>query len=111
MFLDALFWLIVLHFIADYQLQTDFIAANKVPGRYQGWYFVMTAHAAVHGAAVAYVLSPLFGLAEFVSHWLIDTAKSKGFMGGNSLTALWIDQILHISLKLLWLGLFIGLQS
>jgi len=105
MFLDALFWLIVLHFIADYQLQSDFIAANKVPGSYQAWYFVMTAHAALHGAAVAYVLNPLFGLAEFISHWLIDTAKSKGYMGGSGIRALWIDQSLHIALKLLWLGL------
>ena len=107
MFLDALFWLIVLHFVVDYQLQSDFIAANKVPGRYSAWYFVMTAHSAAHGAAVAYVLNPLLGLAEFVSHWLIDTAKSKGLMGENDLKALWIDQSLHISLKLVWLALYL----
>ena len=101
---NDLFWLFALHFIADFQLQSDFIAANKVPGRHDGWPMIMTAHSACHGAAVAVVLGPVFGAAEFVSHWLIDYAKSQN-MFGSARTGMWVDQALHLALKLVWLGL------
>ncbi|MEL6662103.1 MAG: DUF3307 domain-containing protein [Pseudomonadota bacterium] len=104
MIFHDLFWLVALHFIADFQLQSDFIAANKIPGRYGGWPFVMTAHAACHGAAVAVILGPAFGAAEFVSHWLIDYAKSRSHFGDGR-TGMVIDQALHLALKLVWLGL------
>lgn len=104
MLFNDLFWLVALHFIMDYQLQSDFVAANKVPGRYVGWPWVLTAHAAAHGAAVAWVLDPVFGLAEFTLHWAVDYAKSKGLLGEGSRSIL-IDQSLHLGMKVLWLGL------
>lgn len=104
MLLNDLFWLVALHFIADFQLQTDFVAANKVPGHYHGWPWVMTAHAAAHGAAVAFVLDPIYGVAEFIVHWIIDYAKSKGLLGEGA-KSMFVDQALHISLKVLWLAL------
>lgn len=99
-----LFWLVTLHFIADFQLQSDFIAANKVPGRHPGWPWIMTAHAAAHGAVVAFILDPRFGVAEFVAHWIIDYAKTKGIFGDGRVS-MFVDQVIHISLKLVWLGL------
>ena len=81
MLFNDLFWLVALHFIVDFQLQSDFVAANKVPGNHDSWPWVLTAHAAAHGAAVALVLNPVFGFAEFVFHWGLDYAKSKGALG------------------------------
>ena len=108
MLFNDLFWLVALHFIVDFQLQSDFVAANKVPGNYVGWPWVLTAHAAAHGAAVAWVLNPIFGLAEFICHWGLDYAKSKGVLGHGSVGIV-IDQTLHIVLKFLWLGLSLAI--
>ena len=108
MLFNDLFWLVALHFIVDFQLQSDFVAANKVPGNYVGWPWVLTAHAAAHGAAVAWVLNPVFGLAEFICHWGLDYAKSKGVLGHGSVGIV-IDQTLHIALKFLWLGMSLAI--
>ena len=51
--LDQLFWLVVLHFIFDFQLQSDFIARNKSPGSGHVWPWVLSAHAAGHGTGAA----------------------------------------------------------
>ena len=106
MIFETLFWLIAFHFIADFQLQSDYVATNKIPGSNPAWSLVMTSHAAVHGVAVAYILNPLYGAAEFVTHWLIDTAKSTGIISECATKSLWIDQSLHIGLKIIWLWLF-----
>lgn len=98
--MTVLFWLVVGHFIADYPLQTDFVAKFKsrsaslaaVP-----WYYVMTGHAATHAAAVALATGNIWlGLAEFVAHWLIDAAKCEGW------TSIHTDQALHIVCKSAW---------
>ena len=107
--LDQLFWLVVLHFIFDFQLQSDFIARNKSPGSGHVWPWVLSAHATGHAAAVGFVLSPLFGLAEFAVHWLLDFVKARSDHPAKSekarAMAFHLDQALHIASKLLWLGL------
>ncbi|MEM1146821.1 MAG: DUF3307 domain-containing protein [Pseudomonadota bacterium] len=108
MLFNDLFWLVTLHFIVDFQLQSDFIAANKVPGSYSGWPWVLTAHAAAHGAAVALIINPIFGLAEFAFHWALDYTKAKGGLGQGAI-GIMVDQILHISLKFVWLGLSLAI--
>lgn len=101
--LSVLFWLLVGHFVADYPLQTDFVAKHKsrrnslaaVP-----WYYVLTGHAATHAAAVALATGlPTLGAVEFVAHWLIDWGKCEGRTGIHA------DQALHVACKLLWLAL------
>ena len=104
---DQLFWLVALHFVADFQLQSDFIAQNKSPGSNVNWPWVLSAHAAVHAAMVGFVLNPLFGLLEFITHWGLDYLKSKGAIGTGPFTFS-LDQSLHIGLKLVWLGLFLA---
>ncbi|MEL6285145.1 MAG: DUF3307 domain-containing protein [Pseudomonadota bacterium] len=100
---EQAFWLVALHFAADYHLQSDFVATSKVPGTGAIWPWVMTAHAALHGLFVALVLGPWLGLAEFVTHWLIDLAKSRGWLGTGS-NGFVIDQSLHLVLKGVWIA-------
>ena len=107
MVFEKLFWLVALHFIGDFQLQNDFIARNKAPGRSDVWPWVLGAHSAGHAVLVALVLGPVFGAAEFVAHWVCDYAKSMGWMGGGR-TAFYVDQALHIAVKLVWLGLWLA---
>ncbi len=98
------FWLFILHLIADFRLQSDFLARNKAPGSSPVWPWVLGAHAATHAAAVAIVLSPFYGVLEFVAHWLTDYAKSRGFLGREP-SAFHLDQALHLGVKGLWLAL------
>lgn len=60
----------------------------------------MTAHAAIHGLAVALLTgAALVGLIEGVVHALIDYCKCTGRITFTT------DQILHILCKGLWVGL------
>ncbi|MEM7766893.1 MAG: DUF3307 domain-containing protein [Pseudomonadota bacterium] len=104
------FWLVASHFVADFQLQSDFVARNKTPGAAIFWPWVMTAHAALHGALVALVLNPLFGLAEFLSHWAIDYGKARGWFGAGAISFN-VDQALHLVLKGVWLALYVALDQ
>ena len=110
---EVLFALLLGHAVADYPLQTDYIARFKnwnnasppPPGQKQQavWPYVMSAHAATHSAAVWIVTSSLtLAACEFVAHWLIDAAKCAGR------TDIHTDQALHVVCKVLWLALYVG---
>lgn len=106
----TLFGLLCGHAIADFMLQTPWVAQNKnrhaVPagydpdlhGRRQAiWPYVLTAHALTHGAAVYIVTgSALLGALETAAHWLIDFGKCERLYGIHS------DQWMHIGLKGVW---------
>jgi hypothetical protein len=102
--LVQLFWLVIGHFVADYTLQTDFIAQrkskwNSIPA--VPWYYVLTAHAATHAAAVGIITgSPLLAALELIWHWIIDHLKCMG------LTSIHIDQFLHVVCKIILTILF-----
>lgn len=105
---SVIFWLLVAHAVADYPLQSDWMA--KAKNRHQPlgyvpagqtpqaiWPWVLSAHAATHGGAVALATGSVeLGIAEFVLHWLIDAAKCE------NLTGIHTDQMLHIACKVLW---------
>lgn len=107
-----LFLLLAGHALCDYPLQSDFMAREKTPllptdpARIQPglksdllWFWVLSAHALVHGGCVALLTGSAFlGLAETLSHWFIDILKCIGK------TTLTTDQLLHVGCKLLWLG-------
>lgn len=100
-----LFLLIAFHFVCDYSLQSDFIAVGKNPANPQTngvpWYWIMTSHAFVHGAAVAILTqSVLLGLAEVVIHFVIDVGKCKKLINADQ------DQCLHLACKILWWATF-----
>ena len=117
MLLALLFFLVAVHALMDFALQTEMIAhckcrscdlplAKSVP-----WYYWLTAHAVLHGAAVGVVvrwfgfdwnLVAAFAIAETACHWIIDLAKCQGWFNIH------VDQTLHGTCKLVWWGLLAG---
>lgn len=71
---------LIKHFLADFLLQTDWMAAGK--DRPKGWLLPLAAHAGVHGAMTAAlflaVTPPLawLGIADMLIHGAIDRLKS-----------------------------------
>lgn len=98
------------HAIADFCLQTEFIATNKnrnaIPKGYDPklhgpqqtiWPYVLTAHALTHGVFVGAITGNWYlAMAETTAHWLIDFGKCEKRYGIHT------DQGLHILSKLLW---------
>ena len=109
--IEQLVLLLALHFVADFQLQSDYIAKNKSPGSGPQWPWVLTAHSAGHGIAVGFVLSPFWGVIEFVTHWLLDFTKARMNKANPSKKAVdasyHLDQWLHLLCKPVWIGLAI----
>jgi uncharacterized membrane protein (DUF485 family) len=108
-FIVGLWYMLCGHALMDYPLQTDFIAKNKCPGhgsRAVPWYYIMAAHAALHGMAVTSAiglsvgrLTPgtvLAGIYETVLHFFIDVLKCENCIGIH------VDQLLHVACKLTW---------
>lgn len=102
------------HAVADFALQSDWIAKNKnrhapAPAGYDVrlhgpqqtvWPYVLTSHALVHGLAVFLATgSYLLGMAETVMHWLIDFGKCERWYGIHA------DQFWHLVCKAVWLFL------
>lgn len=115
---DLLLWGIVLHLIADWLLQNDWMAENKQsPLHPAAW-----VHAGIHGCLFALI----FGWAAFpltVAHLLIDTRvpviwwsqfirqtpstifmvsnpktkKQVALMDVGTVVRIWVDQVFHIA--------------
>lgn len=111
--LEIAFWLLVGHAVADFGLQSDWMAQYKSrhnkdahvlsarPGLI--WIHVLGAHSMMHAGAVALATgSLLLGVLEFVAHFAIDYAKSEGKFGFHT------DQLLHLGCKVLWFILLFG---
>jgi hypothetical protein len=117
MLFALLFFLVAAHALMDYALQSETIAtckcrdcdspiAKSVP-----WYYWLTAHAFLHGAAVGAV-ARVFGcdwnavailaVAETTVHWVIDYGKCEKWYGIHA------DQLFHVACKLAWFGLIAG---
>ena len=113
-----LFFFLAGHALMDFSLQTDSIAickcrrANHPLQQAVPWYYWMTAHALLHGAAVGGVvwlgypgkwyLIVGFAVAETAIHWLIDFGKCEKLFGIHT------DQALHVLCKFVWWGLLAG---
>jgi hypothetical protein len=105
------FFLLAGHALMDYSLQNDSMAVCKcrksksplaisVP-----WYYWLTAHALLHGAAVGFIfrwmgfewhIVALFAAAETVVHWFVDFGKCENWY------SLLVDQAIHILCKIAW---------
>jgi hypothetical protein len=106
-----LFFFLAGHALVDFAAQSDRMAASKArrstptdPGA-APWYYWLTAHALLHGAAVGLVVKLFdygwynvvgFALAETAAHWAIDFGKVERLYGVH------IDQVLHILCKIAW---------
>lgn len=91
--------LIAAHFIGDTLLQPGRMSdAKRIDGDpVIPWWQALTAHGAVHGLLVWSVTGIWWlGLAEMLSHMLIDFHKGRGDLNA------WCDQALHIGLKIIW---------
>lgn len=92
--------LIGAHCYFDYAGQGDFMAKAKnltAPITDVPWWQVLSAHAAIHGAAVALITGIWWlALLEFVIHWNTDNLKCSGAISYNT------DQFIHIACKVVW---------
>ena len=87
------------HFLGDFGLQSDRMAAEKCRGQDATlpWQWWLTGHAAIHGLIVALLTGvPALGLAEWGAHTLIDYGKCQHRY------RIGVDQGLHLLCKLLW---------
>jgi hypothetical protein len=114
MLFALLFFLIAAHALMDYSLQNDAMAVCKCPkantplAASVPWYYWLTAHALLHGAAVGAVFRWMgfdwnvvaaLATAETVIHWFVDLGKCE------KLYPLYVDQSIHILCKLAWWAL------
>lgn len=108
------FGLVVAHAVCDTALQSDAMARGKNRRRssertskYQpAWFHWLTAHALIHGGAVALVTGVWWlGAAEAVAHALIDFNKCEDRYGMTT------DQLLHYGCKALWLTIAVAIKA
>lgn len=112
------------HAVADYGLQSSYMAEHKVrrPDN-KDWWVTLSAHCFIHAFMVLIVsmvvlildlldagqllagqveqiamIAALLALAEFAAHFVIDTAKGQGWMSYQ------VDQALHWLCKFSWAG-------
>jgi hypothetical protein len=88
---------LVMHALADFPLQGDFLASQKARGQAANrevWIVALCAHSVIHAGGVWLVSGSLaFGAAEFVLHTLIDLGEGERKFG------LVTDQLLHLGCK------------
>jgi hypothetical protein len=114
MLLALLFFLIAAHALMDYSLQNDSMAVCKCPKSTSPlaaavpWYYWLTSHALLHGAAVGVIFRwmgftwdvvALVAMAETVIHWYVDFGKCAKWY------SLHTDQALHVVCKIAWWAL------
>ncbi|MEX1049080.1 MAG: DUF3307 domain-containing protein [Akkermansiaceae bacterium] len=96
--LSLFFAFLVLHTLADFPLQGDYLARQKVRKNATSrtdWLVALSAHSIIHAGGVWLVTGSLaLGVTEFFLHWLIDLAKGEGKFG------VVMDQSLHLLCKL-----------
>lgn len=107
--LHMFYYLIAGHFICDFWAQSDSLAKMKnrnreidlrtLPPRQTWqtiWPYALTAHAVIHGFAVALITGSFFlALFETATHWVIDFGKCESWYGIH------MDQFLHLLSKIL----------
>lgn len=99
--IELMFKLLVGHALADFSLQSDFIARMK--NRWNDntgtgmWFYVLSSHALTQGGFVFLATGSVgLGIAETVLHWWIDFAKCE------QMISLHMDQVLHVLCKVVW---------
>lgn len=98
--IGMLFFLMVGHALADFSLQSDFLAQaknrNTALGR-EYWLHALPAHGLIHGGFVAVITGFWWlGIAETIIHCAVDFLKCEKRINHNT------DQLLHVACKFLW---------
>jgi len=101
--MEILFLLVAAHALCDFALQPEAMGLGKSrrrnPGESRGpgfppWYAWLSAHATIHGGAVAVVTGTwVFGVVETVLHATIDHLKCEDRLSFDQ------DQLLHLACK------------
>jgi hypothetical protein len=98
-----LVWAIVVHLIADWPLQTEWMALHKADLRHPaGW-----AHSGIHAALLLLVFPWPVALGVGLTHLLIDTRRPLNWWmahvkhmqrttPGYADVELWMDQVFHV---------------
>jgi len=103
--ITTFFYLLIGHAIADFALQSPWVAKGK--NRHAGpppgynekahgplqpvWIPTMLAHGLIHAGAVAIITNnPALAFVQFVTHTLIDLLKCERVYN------VWVDQLLHL---------------
>lgn len=99
-FITLFLTLVFCHFLADYSLQTEYMAISKNrwrEGASKDWFWALFSHSSVH-ALVVYAITHSMCLAvlELVLHFIIDDRRCKNDYSYST------DQLLHISCKLVY---------
>jgi hypothetical protein len=117
MLFALLFFLLAVHALMDYALQSDAIATCKCRNsdnpvaKAVPWYYWLTAHAMLHGAAVGVVVRwfgygwdavAVLSAAEAVIHWFIDLGKCEKWYDID------VDQALHLGCKIAWFAMLVS---
>lgn len=98
-------WLLVGHAAADFWAQHEAMAKGKNrhwprPTNaefFPPWQVWLIAHGLIHGGAVGLATqSAALGMAESITHCVIDFGKCEGWYG------FYADQALHLACKVLW---------
>ena len=96
-FVSLCFLLVAWHMIADYPLQSDFIATAKNRNTELGklyWMRVLPAHSFIHGFGVMLITGNVWlGIFETCVHFIVDLLKCDNRITLNQ------DQFLHLFTK------------
>jgi len=114
MLFALLFFLLATHSLMDFALQSDAIATCKCRNstnpvaKFVPWYYWLTAHAVLHGAAVGVVVRwfgfswdavAVLAYSEAIIHWWTDFGKCSKWYGIH------FDQSVHVVCRLTWFTL------
>jgi hypothetical protein len=96
----------IVHALADFPLQGDYLAREKQRRKAAGkreWLIALTSHSLIHAGGVWLVSGwVILGAAELVLHWLIDFGKGEGKYGYAT------DQALHLGCKVAYVIFLAG---
>lgn len=102
---QVLFLLMAGHALADFSLQSEFMAIGKNRHTDLGkghWFYCLTGHSFVHGGIVLLLTGSLgLGIAETIWHWIIDFLKCDDKISFRT------DQFLHVFCKIIWWVCFV----
>ena len=88
-------WLLLVHYVADFLLQNDWMAVNK--SKHWG---ALTLHVAVYSLVFTLLLGWQFGLITFVTHFVTDAITSR-----------WTRSLYYPVFKRHWFFCVIGLDQ
>ena len=96
--LEIIIWIVVVHFVADYLLQTEWMGVNKSSSL-----TALGSHIAIYTVVLMLAIDPVWGLFNGIVHGVIDYGSSRWSKRlwvnkeySSFFTVLGFDQLLHL---------------